>query len=158
MNSLKILLIILSIAASQFSYAGDKYVDRPNPFLIAAIIEGGLVANALLASQNPQLYGVAGVLIFPFHLVMSDGAAEDSGMAKALVVGAESIAIYNITLDEDKYSEGEIFRNNLIGWHIFLGVGAAYYYLRGERRSPDKMSMSFVPSVDGGRIQFGFRF
>ncbi len=150
----KCILVALLLALSTSLYAEDKADKEINPVLAAAFFEGMIAVNAWMASKNPKLYGGAAVLLFPV------GAAESKNETTFWVslAAAEALAIYNISLDEDKYSESEIFKKNMIGWHLFAGAVGLTTWLTNDENKKEKVSLGFVPAPKGGVFRVTFRF
>jgi anaerobic C4-dicarboxylate transporter len=42
------------------------------------------------------------------------------------LIAVESLALYNLSIDTDKILKSEIFKSNMIAWHIFAGVVGIY--------------------------------
>jgi hypothetical protein len=154
MNISRIFVLVLLIILSANSYAEGNNKNDLNPLVAVGLFEGIIAVNAWMASKNPQVYGGLAVLLFPV------AAAETKNETTFWVslAAAESLAIYNIGLDEDKYSEGAIFKKNMIGWHLFAGVVGLTAWLSEDDKKEEKVSMAFLPTSNGGELRLGYRF
>ena len=73
------------------------------------------------------------------------------------LIAAESIAIYNLSIDADEKSQGEIFKSNMIAWNLFLGSIFISEHLTKDM-SDDK-SISLLPTKDmGAQLVFNYKF
>ncbi|WP_086482090.1 hypothetical protein [Oceanospirillum sanctuarii] len=108
------------------------------------LAEGLIATNAWLASESPNTYGVVAALLFPLGAVNS---TSDHQFWGSLLIG-ESIAFYNISLDEDKVSKDEVFTNNMIAWHLAI-VGLAAIDWMSDDEPP---SLFMQPTLDGGAL------
>ena len=120
----------------------------------ALLFEGAMALNAKMAASNPHVYGYAGLLLFPLG---SDNRMSEASFW-ALMVGAESLAIYNIRIDEEKMTKNEIFRANMIGWHALMLVGGITGYFAGDFSKDKKVSLNYLPEPQGGKLLLSFRF
>jgi hypothetical protein len=132
------------VSASEVPPPTEKKDSHPIWGLL--IMEGFLVTNAWMASEDPSGYGGFLALVAP----ISGCEFYCSGL-----IAAESIAIYNMSIDENKNSKSEIFKNNMIAWHVFAAVGGvASYFIDDE-----DIKLSFKPSMNsGGNLVFNYRF
>ncbi len=136
------LFVISSVAKSETNFIKNTHISPLNKVLIA---EGLFLVNSWMASESPNTYGAIAALLFPI------GAAGGNESATTKWVGflsAESLAIYNINLDEDKENKSDIFKNNMIGWHIFAGLTGLTGYIMGDFDSDE--SLSLLPLLSGG--------
>ena len=121
-------------------------------------VEAMLGINAWMASESPKVYGGFSALLFPF--AGAGAGAGDASRGKITywsgVLAAESISIYNLSLDEDKESKSDIFKNNMIAWHIFLGVVSTAFIV--ENKYFNQENISFIPAKGGGQIAFNYKF
>ena len=145
------LLFISAGAKSETNFIENDEISTINKILI---VEGLFLVNSWMASESPNTYGAIAALLFPI------GAAEGNNSATTKWVGflsAESLAIYNINLDEDKERKSDIFKNNMIGWHIFAGLTGLTGYIMGDFES--KESLSLIPmSTGGGKFVYNYKF
>jgi hypothetical protein len=135
-------MLISFQAQSENTLIENDEISLVNKILI---VEGLFLLNSWMASQSPNTYGGFAALLFPL------GAGEGNGSATTKwvgFIGAESIAIYNLKLDEDKVSKNDVFKNNIIGWHIFAGVTGLTGYIMGDFKSHE--SLRLLPSPNGG--------
>lgn len=154
----KILLILTCCTLSWGTYAEEPAQESkqeskfsyPMQFLILEAIIG---FNAWSASKHPNGYGTLAALVFPLAAV---GSEEGPITAWSTFFGAESIALYNLNVDEDDYSKREVFENNMIAWHLFAGILTATSYM--DNKWFNKETVSFVPTQSGGHITFNYKF
>lgn len=128
--------------------------DKFHPLTMFLLLEGMFAANAWLASENPNAYGAVTALLFP----LAAGEGSSSNTTKWVgFVGAESIALYNLNIDEDKESKSEIFKNNMLAWHLFAGAVGLTGYIMGDYCS--KKSLSLIPTPAGGaQLVYNYKF
>ena len=70
---------------------------------------------------------------------------------------SEAIAIHHLQIDEEETSKSEIFKENLIAWHLFAEVLWLSDYWLGDASMPE--TLTFSPTSDNGlRIQYQHRF
>jgi hypothetical protein len=119
------------------------------------VIEGFLVANSYLASLNPRAFGVFCAIFCPTGGGVSDWSSTSGVVTLASV---EALSIYDIGINSDKVSEGEIFKRNLIGWNIVLGINALAEHLTGQTNKGKKMSFGFAPDRNGGTLLLSSKF
>lgn len=154
-----LLLVILLLPICTYA---DKVIkieseqETINPFTLFLIIEGAFAVNSWLASEDPQVYGVIAGLSFPFAVGMHGGFSSNTTDWVALI-GTESIAVYNLTIDANKKSQGDIFKTNMIAWHLVMGSVFLSEYLTKDI-SNDK-SISLLPTKDiGAQLVFNYKF
>lgn len=100
------------------------------------IAEGLFAGTSALAAQNPDGYGaVVGLLIVP--LGMANGNYDSETLRWVSFGAGESLALYNfVGVDEGEMSKTEIFQNNMIAWHVFVGIiGATCFFTRKSKSS-----------------------
>ncbi|WP_157726666.1 hypothetical protein [Thalassotalea crassostreae] len=116
------------------------------PLMIIGV-EALFAVNSWMASEDPHTYGGAAALLFPI--------AGCNELYCSNLIAAESLALYNLSIDDDKTSKSEIFKNNMIAWHIFAGVVGLSEYLIEDK----DIKLSFQPiSTGGGKIVFDYKF
>ncbi|MDX1399614.1 MAG: hypothetical protein R3204_13900, partial [Oceanospirillum sp.] len=72
-------------------------------------------------------------------------STNDSQFWSSLLL-AESVAFYNMSLDEDNVSKDEVFTNNMIAWHLVItGLVVTEWIADGE-----PPSLFVKPTLDGG--------
>lgn len=124
--------------------------DEANPlsnFLMAEVL---LATNAWMAAESPNAYGVLGALVFPIA-----GCGDSNKITcGTTLIGFESLAIYNISIDKNKKSKNKIFKENMIAWHIVIGLVTFTEYLTEDKTT----ELSFKPAPNGGQLQFTYRF
>jgi len=122
------------------------------------LFEGIIGLNSYLASLDPDVYGTAGLILFPLGAV--NGPSTNSSRAAFwTVLGiAESLALYNILLDEDRMTKEDIFKANVIGWHIIIGTGALTQFIFGGEETENGISLNLIPIKNGGRMTLMYNF
>lgn len=145
----KLILTISLIVPLTMNAETNAELKEPSKKLgmlsMVLIGEGLVLANAWLASENPHIYGGALAILSPL------GAAEGNASTTTKWVGflsAESIAVYNLNIDENKKSKSDIFKDNFIAWHLFAATIGISGYLMGDFKS--KESLSLRPDFNGG--------
>ncbi len=156
----RIALLMLLLLFSQAAYAQDEEKPENRKFAQTTtggilLIEGAAIFNSYLASLNPHAYGGACALLSPLALTNPKAGPVTlwTGFASF-----EGLAVYNLLLHEDKYSKGEIFRNNMIGWHIFGAALATAGYLSGEFKENKRVAASYAPMRNGGLVQLTLKY
>ena len=148
-------LLLSLLLAPLMASAAENDEDGVNPLLVVGVFEGLVAANAWLASQDPMAYGVAGALLFP----IGAAEAESDTMFWVSLTAAESLAIYNMSIDTDRHSKSDIFRDNMIAWHVFVGVVGLTSWLTEDSEPEDKLALSFRPEqTGGGQLVLTYRF
>ncbi len=152
---LKPLILILSFCAH-----ADESIDielqnnKMHPITMFLLMEGMLGVNAWLASENPHAYGAVGALLFP--VAAGEGSKSETETWVG-IIGAESIAVYNLSIDEDEKSKNEIFKSNMIAWHLFAGVLITTKYIIGD--NDGSKSLSINPTRNGGvQLVYNYKF
>jgi len=145
----KLILTILLIFPLILN-AETKLEFKENPYELSTftkilIGEGIFLANAWLASEYPHAYGGALALLAP--LAAFDGNSSKTAIWVGLIA-AESIAVYNIGIDTNKESKSDIFKKNLIAWHLFTATVGVTGYIMGDFDS--EQSLSLKPNINGG--------
>jgi len=151
-----ILLMMMVMVISQKVPATEKEIkmDDPGYLKLFLIGEGLVIVNAYLAAENPTAYGAAGALLFP---LLSSPDSNSSMHKWAGLVLAESIALYNLSIDKDKQQKSEIFRDNIIAWNIFavamLAMDSPF------QDDNNTISLNYRPTNAGGHLlEFTYRF
>ena len=129
-----------------------KEKEPLHPVLGVLLVEGLLISNAWMASEKPKEYGGFMMLFSPIAGSSGDKFSDYVGL-----VGAEAIGLYNLTIDKDKKTKSDIFKENLIGWHIVIGVGALTDYFTDDKKEDSKVYI--LPIKKGGvKISYNYRF
>lgn len=125
--------------------------EKLGPVSKAFVIEGLFIANSWLASEDPNTYGGIAALLFP----LAAGEGEGSTTTKWVgFLSAETIALYNLDIDEDKKSKSEIFKENLIAWHVFAALVGFTGFIMGDFDSD--VSLSMAP-IGGDKFVFLYK-
>ena len=128
--------------------------SQPSNIQLAFVAEGVFIAASAVASREPHAFGVAAALMFPAAVLGSNISTTTSTIA---MIGSESLAFYNITVDRNNRTRQDIFKRNMIGWHaLALAVGVTGYIM-GDYGS--NKSVAVVP-VDnhGAKIMYSYNF
>jgi len=119
------------------------------------LMEGLFSVNSYWASKTPHTFGAVAVIASPFAMQDSKKSRSTGWFTFGLF---ESLAIYNLSINEDKKSEREIFTNNMIGWQVFVGLIFAKAYFSGELDETATTSLVYVPMSDGAQILYRYNF
>ncbi len=124
-----------------------------HPVLLFLLVEGIIGVNAWMASEDPHTYGALSALLFPLA-----GSSQDSPTQHWVKLAAvESVALYNLSIDEDKKSKSEIFKGNVIAWHLVAGIVGLSGYLVGDGSAQE--SLKFTPvSNRGPQLVYSYKF
>lgn len=128
--------------------------SQPSNLQLAFVAEGVFIVASAVASKEPHAFGVAAALMFPAAVLGSNISTTTSTIA---MIGSESLAFYNITVDRNNRTRQDIFKRNMIGWHaLALAVGVTGYFM-GDYGS--NKSVAVVP-VDnhGAKIMYSYNF
>ena len=115
-----------------------------------------------MSMETMALFGIP----YSIALTQPDGSEAEKWIVPMITA---AYAAYYINLDEDKKSETEIFRENMIGMNILIAIGIATGYLLGadEKKGNFNSNISseeqetfigFHPLVDGGQFRLMHRF
>lgn len=122
-----------------------------NPIATFAALEALIGVNAWMASEEPQVYGALGALLFPMagcEYTQGQGCVSN-------LIAVESLAIYNLSINPDTKSKHEIFKDNMIGWHlVMLTVGTNFYL---DKKKSKKINLTPLPD-GGGSLSFHYDF
>lgn len=126
----------------------------PGNFTLAMVTEGVFIVASAAASRQPHAFGIAAALMFPAAALGSDISTTTKTVT---LIGAESLAFYNLTVDKNNRTRPEIFRKNMIGWHALALVVGVTGYIMGDFGS--NKSVAVVP-VDnhGAKIMYSYNF
>jgi hypothetical protein len=112
--------------------------------------------NAGMAALSPKAYGIVGAIVFPIGA--ANGSATSETTRWVGLAAAESIAVYNLTINENRKSKGEIFVENMIAWHIFTGIVFLTNSLTSDLKKSTNASLDYVPVKNGGGLMLSKRF
>jgi hypothetical protein len=161
-NKFSIYVLLLGMAL--YSGVATAAEEPERSISLVDNVKSGLAFEAALGilsywgAQSPRSLGVVVALTSPLGI-----GGESGGMSKVaswvMVGGFEAMAIYNLRVDEKKTTNRERFRANEIGWHAAIGVSALVAYLtRDEQKKDKKMSFSYLPEPQGGKLMLSYRF
>ncbi len=113
--------------------------------------EVGVIMSSLIASQYPEESGIALTLLSPFVLAGNDhDYVRYTGFG-----GMASIGLYNsIEMKKDKYSKSDVFKRNLIVFHIMFGA----VHLLEKKYRYTSSAVSLRPVPDGLAIGYDLDF
>lgn len=157
-----LLLCLLAAPLRAEEVAEQGFLDTGLGQLMLA--EAVFVANAGLATLDPQVYGVLGALLFPLAAASeSNEAARWTGL-----IAGEALAAYNIVeLDKDENSDSEIFLRNIVAWHAFAAVVGLASWLGGDGAAGDgaagegdrlALNAQLTPLPQGAWLQLSYAF
>lgn len=153
---IKLIPIILAILlAAPSSHAEDKDISKA--VLMFAGLEGIAIAHSWLLTKSPSGYGTVSGLFYP--LVGIESGVDAAYITS--VAAAEGMNIYNWKMGEKDISERDVFKRNIIGWHLVFGVTVASNMLFAKSRKSQKIksqAFSFVTSEYGGELRFEMKF
>ena len=144
----KSFLLFLSIFCCSSPIAQGKETSAMSTFLFQ---EGAFVLSSYLASEYPQETGALITVLSP--LGASPSATETTNYVA--VGGMMTIGLYNaIELKDDSYSKSDVFKRNMIGWHVF----ATSLWL-SEKITGQRKTITFLaPLNDGAVLTVNHRF
>ena len=144
------IIILVFVFISQAALADEVEKKPLTGTQIAAgvaLAEGAFAVNSYMASRSPHGYGAIGLLLFPLAAMGSHGS---DATRWTTLASAEALAIYNLSINENKTSRSEIFKNNMVGWHAFLLVVGTTAYIAGDFKRSSSYSLSISPSPSQG--------
>jgi hypothetical protein len=140
------LFVFLSVGTVKANESQEQKKIEPNPFYMFHSAEALFAVNAWMASEDPNAYGAIGALVFPIA---------GCNVKYCLDLAAfETVAIYNLSIDPDEMSKSEIFKNNIIAWHLAAGFTMLSAHIFEDKG----YKLNFIPTFDGGGIQFKYNF
>lgn len=136
--------LLVALSTPSLSEEGDSSEKEPN-YVAGFLIAEGLVAlNSYMASESPEGYGTLLSLLSP--LGASSNVSETTNYVS--IGSAVSLGLYNaIELKDESYSKSEVFKKNMVGWHLF----AASIWL-SEKLTGNKETIAYVAPLNGGAI------
>lgn len=128
--------------------------SQPSTLSLALVTEGVFIVASGAASRKPHQFGAIAALIFPAAAL---GSETSNTTNMVTLIGAETLALYNLTVDTNDRTRTEIFQKNMIGWHaLALAVGVTGYIM-GDFGS--NKSVAVVPAKDNGaKIMYSYNF
>lgn len=163
-----LLVIILSILTTSFGVFADEgaknqeNASSPSPLAKFAIFEGILAGLSWIGTTD-----YSGIFVITNPWAMAEALHDKNDtLFYTGMVSAEAMALYSVSLDDDKYTRGELFKKNMIAWHILFGVIGVTDWLTGGdgftvylgQNETEAVSSTFVPLIDGGELSVNFRF
>lgn len=153
--------VSLGIVVSMLTW--DAWAEDPEKTSFVQTVPGMVfvgevlaLVNAGMATLDPQVYGIAGALLFPVAAV--EGSA--SPPTRWVSLGAaEGLAVYNIAaLDTDEDSDKKIFLGNMVAWHAFAAVVFITASLAGDLEDKKEVAVQYQPLRDGGMLRVAYAF
>ena len=111
-----------------------------------------LIVNAAMASYEPSLFGGLMLFLAPYGAATAKDTTTQTKWT--LFVAGEGIAAYNIYAGENHFSQAEIFRDNIIAWHLYILSS----YISEEIFSDDNKFFGILPHEDGAKIFVSYKF
>jgi len=145
-------LIILLLTSSNL-LANQEDEAKVNPVLQIAFLEGLVILNSAMASQNPEAFGVLLTLISPLS-----ASSESNQAANMITLGSmATLGLYNASeLRGSEYSKNDVFQKNVLGWHaLALTIGITSYFI-DDVIDTNKILIS--QKDDGMVLSFGYDF
>jgi len=146
--------------------SGDFPSGPLDYFLLVLMIEGGIALNSYLASLNPDVYGGFEIaMAFP-AAALCEGCEKPEAVTAGIALAG--LGAYNLTLDEDQLSSGDIFKKNFVGWHVVAAaIGLSALATEHGEAKPDKGAegakeragiLRVAPVPRGIALAYRFRF
>ena len=146
-------LILFLFIFSMPSWAEESPQDKKEPNYLAGflLVEGLFALNSYMASESPEGYGALLTLLSP--LGVSSNVSDTTNYVG--IGGAMTLGLYNaVELKDESYSKSEIFKKNMVGWHLFT----ASIWL-SEKFTCDKETVAYIaPLNDGTVLAINHRF
>ncbi|MCB2386847.1 hypothetical protein [Thalassolituus alkanivorans] len=146
-------LILFLFIFSMPSWAEESPQDKKEPNYLAGflLVEGLFALNSYMASESPEGYGALLTLLSP--LGVSSNVSDTTNYVG--IGGAMTLGLYNaVELKDESYSKSEIFKKNMVGWHLFT----ASIWL-SEKFTGDKETVAYIaPLNDGTVLAINHRF
>lgn len=147
------LLIFIVFIFSMPSWSEELPKDEKEPDYITGFFfaEGLLILNSYMASESPEGYGTLLTLLSPFGA--SSNASDTTNYVS--IGGALSLGLYNaFELRNENYSRTEVFKRNMIGWHVF-----AASLLISKKLTDNKETIAYIaPLNDGAVLAINYNF
>lgn len=143
-----LIMLLLSTPSSSEESTSNKEPNYVAGFLIA---EGLFALNSYMASESPEGYGALLTLLPP--LGASSHLSDTTNYVG--IGGAMSLGLYNaIELKDESYSKSDIFKRNMVSWHLF----AVSVWL-SEKLTGNKETIAYIaPLNDGAVLAINYRF
>lgn len=146
-------LILFLFIFNMPSWAEESPQDKKEPNYLAGflLVEGLFALNSYMASESPEGYGALLTLLSP--LGVSSNVSDTTNYVG--IGGAMTLGLYNaVELKDESYSKSEIFKKNMVGWHLFT----ASIWL-SEKFTGDKETVAYIaPLNDGTVLAINHRF
>jgi|GEM_PF-3437731 len=146
----KFVLLILLMLSSSVAIANEEEGSEEKkwgPVKTIAVAEGLILVNSYLASLSPEGVGTAMTLLSPLSISYDSSPA----MNWVGVGSMASLGLYNaLELSDSKYSERDVFKRNLVAWHLT----AAALYLTEKYTGKKEPIVSFSATGDSVSLLF----
>lgn len=160
--AMRISAAVLGFFLATSAWAQESAQDEPKRFVqtlpgMILVGEGLILANAGMATLDPQIYG--GLLALLAPLGGSETDARPS-MYWTGLAAAEGLAAYHISeLDKDEDTDKDIFLSSVVGWHAFAAIlGVAYLIVGEDKKEPIEGAVHYQPVPGGGMVKFSYEF
>jgi len=123
---------------------------------VVLMVEGGIALNAYLASLDPDIYGGLAVALSPAAPFMCEGCEKPEAIVGGIALGG--LGAYNLSLDENRLSSGDIFKRNVVAWHA-VGAAIGLTVLANRHRGEKAAGTLRVSPLPGGiQVRYDYRF
>jgi len=155
MKTRLLLFTLLLLSVTSISKAETN--DYSKTLLQFAGLEGVVIAHSWFLSRSPYAYGaLSGAAYTAF------GLESERGPPFWVSLGAaEGLNLYTMSMERNDISQEEIFKRNVIGWHVVFGITVASHVLLGKDRNVQSIKSNlfgFVPTDNGGELRIAFTF
>jgi hypothetical protein len=152
-----LLALMVTTSAKAKAKAKAKATENSNDLLNFVALEGIAIAHSWLLSRSPYAYGVISGAAYPAFGIESK---RDSAFWVTLGA-AEAMNGYTMIMERNDVSKQEMFKRNLIGWHVVFAITVASHSFLGKNQKDLGIwskSLSSQPTRHGGELRFEYRF
>jgi len=144
------LSLFLLLTVSVPSKAEDN--DYSKTFLQLVGLEGIAITHSWLLSRSPYAYGaLSGAAYTAF------GVESEKGPAYWLSLGAaEGMNLYTMIMEKNDIPQDEIFKRNIIGWHVVFGITVASNIILGKDKKVQLVKSNQPKTVGSYGLDFTF--
>lgn len=130
--------------------------DGAHPAIQLIAYEGLFAFLSVIGAKYHDSYAKTFIFTLPWAAAESFHDKSDALLYTSMV-SAEALALYVISLDENKYNETERFQKNMIAWHVVAGITGTVYWLTSDNKKQN-VAISFAPVDDGGTVDIKLSF
>ncbi|HHL72126.1 MAG TPA: hypothetical protein ENJ29_06420 [Bacteroidetes bacterium] len=112
--------------------------------------EAGAAFCSIWAAYSPKSLGVAFAVFAPIATHGTDGYRT----TWPVLIGFESLAAYNLIIDEKSRTRRELFRENMIGWQLFALFTGSVALLQKS----NSLAFAYIPAKRGGVFSVRYSF